>query len=143
MPDTPAPAQVNPRRKREAPPVSRWERNRRHWERTLDAQNLGERDAGAGLRQQLELYRTLDVRWAVRELAPLGGRWLLDLGGGLALAAILFAREEARVIICDVSLPRLRAARRLAREAGVEDRIALVVAKAEALPMAERLMDRV
>jgi ubiquinone/menaquinone biosynthesis C-methylase UbiE len=80
----------------------------------------------------------LDVRLAFRQLAPLKGRLVLDLGAGLGLHAILLARAGANVVVCDISPNRLREARRLAAEAGVPDgRIRFAVAEAERLPFAD------
>ncbi len=117
-------------------------RNRHHWDSTLDARNLSAHREGPPLERQLALAESLDVRIALRHLATLGDRLVLDLGGGLGLHAILLARAGARVIVCDISPYRLRAARDLAREAGVpEGRIAFVAAEAEHLPIAGATLD--
>lgn len=117
--------------------------NRRHWDRTLDPRNLGAAAGeAAGWRRESELARTADVRLALRLLAPLKGKLLLDLGGGLGIHALLFAGEGAHVVIADLSLERLRAARAVAREAGVLDRISFVLCGAEELPFRDDVFDR-
>lgn len=123
--------------------AARREANRRHWDGTLDPRNLR---AGAGKgsdwRREAELARTADVRRAMRMLGPLDGRLILDLGGGLGLHALLFAERGAHVIVADLSLERLRAARRLAREAGMLDRVSFVLCGAEELPFRNAVIDR-
>ncbi|MBI1289644.1 methyltransferase domain-containing protein [bacterium] len=120
---------------------SRWERNRRHWEENLDAQNL-DREANVDLERDLQLYATADFQEACRFLFPLAGHTILDLGGGLGLSAILFARAGAHVIVADLSLPRLRAAHKLIEEAGVADRVTFIQCSADALPFATGSLER-
>ncbi len=117
-------------------------RNRLHWDRTLDARNLRESGTAASVECELELYRSADVRMALAAMRPLGGRMVLDLGGGLGLMAILLAREGAEVVVADVSLRRLKAARELALQAGAADRIRFVQAEAEALPFLDGSLQR-
>lgn len=114
--------------------VTRWERNRSHWNETLDAQNLAQESAPIPLKKQLALYRTEDVRQMLIFLKPRHGQIILDLGGGLGLMAILLARKGADVVIADLSPERLKAARKMAAEAGLADRIHVVCCSAEALP---------
>ncbi len=123
-------------------PPERWSRNRQHWDSTLDARNLRESAAAASVERELRLYETPDVRAAFEALRPLDGRVVLDLGGGLGLMAILLAREGAVAVVADVSPRRLRAARELARRAGVEGRVHFVLAEAEALPFRTGSLDR-
>lgn len=118
----------------------RYESNRRHWDQTLDAQNLKGDGPGLSLETQLALAETADVRAAFAALAPLRGRTVLDIGGGLGLMAILLARRGARVVIADISPARLRAARALAEQAGVSRRISCVCCSAEELPFASSVM---
>lgn len=123
-----------------APPQGqsdRWERNRRHWDETLDAHNVKGEGKPVDFDRLVRLYDTADVRVALDHLEPLEGAWALDVGGGLALGAALLARRGARVVICDLSVERLRAAKALLAKAGLADRVALVVGKAEALPLAD------
>lgn len=56
--------------------------------------------------------------------------------------AILLAKAGASVIIADLSPARLRAARELATEAGVADRLSFVCCGAEFLPFATGSLDR-
>ncbi len=121
---------------------TRWARNRAHWDATLDPRNLRSQVPASALQRELALYETVDVRRAIDLLGPLDGRLVLDLGGGLGLMAILLARRGADVVVADVSPRRLAEARRRAREAGVEHRVRLVVAGAEALPFRRRSFDR-
>lgn len=121
--------------------LDRWERNRLHWEENVDAQNLG-RSGSANLRLDLALYATADFREACAFLSPLKDQLILDLGGGLGLAAIFFARRGAHVIVADLSLPRLRAARDLAQQAGVAEQITFLQCSAEALPFRDGGLDR-
>lgn len=121
--------------------MNRWEINRRHWSTTLDAQNLAERSNTLALETQLRLYHTADVREALDLLDP-AARLVLDLGGGLGLMAIHLARRGAFVVIADISLPRLREARNLARQLGLADRIATVHCFAENLPFLDASIDR-
>jgi SAM-dependent methyltransferase len=121
----------------------RWQRNKRHWEETLDAQNLGKGTPVHLMRRQAELYNTADIRFAFRAMEPLQGTTVLDVGGGLALAAILLARKGARVVIADLSLPRLKAARKTLQELGLIDRVDLVVARGEEMPFRDRAFTRI
>ncbi|MCC6547563.1 class I SAM-dependent methyltransferase [Candidatus Sumerlaeota bacterium] len=124
-------------------PSNRWEKNRQHWSRTLDAQNLADESQGTSIHTQTELFLTADVTVALREMRPLEGRMTLDLGGGLGLMAILLARRGAHVVIADISLPRLQKARALAVEQGFGDRIHCVYSAAEALPFVPAAFDRI
>jgi ubiquinone/menaquinone biosynthesis C-methylase UbiE len=123
-------------------PQDRWERNRSHWSKTLDAQNLGEEKMAVPLQAQLDLYQTDDVVRCLRRLEPLEGKSVLDLGGGLGLMAILLAERGAHVIIADISLPRLKEARRLVAERGLAQRVHLVLCAAEHLPFRDDSLDR-
>lgn len=121
----------------------RWERNRRHWDSTLDAHNVGTGSKAVAFERLVRLYDTADVRVAMDAMEPLEDALVLDVGGGLALAAALFARRGARVVICDLSIERLRAARPLVAEAGLADRVFLVAGRAEAQPFADASFDGV
>jgi ubiquinone/menaquinone biosynthesis C-methylase UbiE len=120
---------------------TRWELNRRHWTENLDPQNLG-----SGRRQELaallDLYETADFLEARLWLYPLVGKRLLDLGGGLGLSAILLAREGAQVVVADLSLERLRAAKAAVEEAGVAESVTFVCCSADALPFRDSCFDR-
>jgi SAM-dependent methyltransferase len=68
-------------------------------------------------------------------LNPAAKETVLALGGGSALEAILLARQDAHVVICDISVNRLREARRILIQAGLADRVDLIACKAESLPL--------
>lgn len=121
----------------------RWSENRRHWEATLDAQNLGRQASPVDLERQVALYDTADLRRLFAALEPLSGATVLDIGGGLALAAVLLARRGARVTIVDVSLPRLKEARRSLATLGLADRVDLVVGRAEEMPFRDSAFGRI
>lgn len=119
------------------------EANRRHWDRTLDPRNLGAEGIKAGdWQREMALAESADVRLAKRLLHPLDNKLLLDLGGGLGIHALLFAEAGARIIIADISLERLKAARRLIERAGLLDRVDFVVCGAEDLPFVDHTFDR-
>jgi len=123
-------------------PKDRWERNRRHWEATTDAQNL----AGTGradARRALALAETADIRRAFDLMEPLAEARVLALGDGPALAAVLMARRGARVVVADISLPRVREGRRLVQSLGLADRVTFVVASSDSLPFADAAFDRI
>jgi SAM-dependent methyltransferase len=118
--------------------------NRAHWEATLDAQNLRtDGTAGPPPEVLVDLAHTADIRRALRHLAPLDGRWAVDIGGGIGLVAALLARRGARVIIADLSVPRLREARRLLDRLGLAGRVRFVACAAEQLPFRTASIDRV
>lgn len=121
---------------------SRWHRNRKHWEETLDSANLGRSPAHQQLARQVTLYETADVRWALGRLEPLRDRLVVDIGGGLALGAILMARRGARVVITDIAASRLKLARQSLAALGLADRVHLVAGSAEHLPFADGTVDR-
>ncbi len=121
----------------------RWARNRDHWNQTLDARNLQSGEGDLDAERETALYETADVRWTMDRFEPLRDRWVMDLGGGLALAATLFARRGARVVICDLSVERLKVASRFVQRMGLGDHIYFVVGSGEALPFATGSIDRV
>jgi len=121
---------------------TRWKRNREHWETTLDAENLGRETTQQDFLLQLDLFQTADVRLALGHLEPLEERRVLELGGGLGFAAILLARRGAKVIITDISHPRLLEAKRMIKKLGLEDRIEFVVALGEKMPFRNESFDR-
>lgn len=132
--------------KNSPPAKDRWRLNRAHWSATTDARNLkgGAGRSGEELLRQAELYDTADVRAALDALEPLDGALVLDLGGGNALAALLLARRGARVVICDLAVPRLIEARAALAQAApeLEGRILFVAGGAENLPFASATLDR-
>lgn len=125
------------------PESKRRARNRAHWDVSLDPANLGAAQASAdAFDRQVALFESADVRLALDHLEPLDGRWTLDLGGGLGLAAVLLARRGAHVVLCDLSRRRLAEARRQLERLGLADRVSFVQAEAERLPFAAASLDR-
>lgn len=122
---------------------ARWERNRRHWEEVVEATNLSGAAGARDFARQVSLYRTADVREALAFLTPLGGAQVLDLGGGNGLAAALFARRGARVLVVDISLPRLLEARRQLARLGLADRVEFLLASGDRLPLRTGTVDRI
>jgi SAM-dependent methyltransferase len=116
-------------------------RNREHWSRVTDPQNLREGGAIADARTQLALYETADIRAAFASLGPLRGKHVLALGDGLGLGAVLLARHGARVTVADLSAPRVEAGRGLVARLGLRRRIRFVVAPAESLPFPDAHFD--
>ena len=116
---------------------NRWRQNRAHWEQTLDADNLGREETPGNIEQQLALFETADVRLALQALEPLNNRLVVDLGGGLGLGAILLARRGARVVVTDLSMPRLKLARKTVARLGLDDRVSFVAAEGERLPFGD------
>ncbi len=123
--------------------TDRWNLNKRHWEATLDARNLAAETDATDFEKQVALHDTADIRFALNTMMPLDGARVLDVGGGLALAAVLLARRGARVTIADISLPRLRAARAMLLRLNLADRVDLVVARAEEMPFVDGGFDRI
>lgn len=120
---------------------NRWAENRRHWESTVDAQNLRGGSAPPA-EQALALYGTADVLRALAFMEPLAEMRVLAFGDGHALAAVMLARRGARVVVADLSLPRLREGRELAERLGLADKIEFVVAMGEHLPFDHGSFDR-
>jgi len=120
----------------------RWRKNRAHWDRTLDSRNLTDSAAPLAVERQIDLFQTADVRRGLAFLAPLEGRFVMDLGGGPGLLTTLLAREGATVVLADISLPRLHKARLLTAEAGCADRALFVVCSGDALPFRDGAFDR-
>jgi ubiquinone/menaquinone biosynthesis C-methylase UbiE len=85
-----------------------------------------------------ELYED----WLTR--VPTGAR-ILDVGcgGGHHAVAIAVRRRDLRVVALDLSPEFVRRAQRLAKRAGVKDRVEIVKGDAQALPFADREFDHV
>jgi len=117
--------------------------NRQHWDRTLDPQNLSQDRTEFDYETELLHWDSTEQRWALSRMRPLGGRMVLELGGGLGVGAVALARGGAYVALLDISVERAKAARRAIRRAGLEDRIFVVVGAAENLPFREGAFDYV
>ena len=117
----------------------------RYWDRILDPQNL-EREAvpqaeGVNrltLTEEIEFADTPDMAAAREWLegATPQPEWIMDLGAGLGAGSFAMARTGRRVLAVDASPARLCKLLERARAAGLEGRIGVVVAQAEALPFA-------
>src|SRR5207253_5437764 len=81
------------------------------------------------------------VRPAVARLGPLAGRRVLDWGCGHGMAAVVFARQGADVMACDLSAGYVRETQARARANGVE--IRALQADAQRLPFADESFDAV
>lgn len=113
---------------------NRWKKNREHWTKNLDAQNLKDSQTQTDDKSLMQLGETEDVRKALLWLKPVGKGMILDLGGGLGVVAILLAKQGAEIVIADLSAPRLKEAHQLAVRAGVGDRVHCVACLGENLP---------
>jgi ubiquinone/menaquinone biosynthesis C-methylase UbiE len=114
-----------------------------YWNRNLDTDNLS-REGGTrhlDMAESLAFARTPEFEWLAAEAGDPSGRILLDVGGGVGLQALLWARAGARVVVADLAVERLKALRQLAREAGLADRMLFVAARAERLPLREGSVD--
>ncbi len=116
---------------------------REYWNQNLDTDNLSRQGDGAALDldEAIRFARTPEFEWLRDQAACLDGKTLLDIGGGLGMQMIIWAREGARVIVADMAEARLQAAREIIRQAEVEDRVQLLAAKAEELPLPDAAVD--
>lgn len=114
----------------------------RYWAGNLDPQNL-ERKAGVpeaidpvAVAAEIEFARTPDLRCAVDWIAGSAEKpqWAIDLGAGLGANSFAMAADGLTMIAVDTSPARLRALRERARAVGLEHKIRIVAAAAEALP---------
>ena len=80
------------------------------------------------------------VEFAAREYAR-GGRRVLDIGCGAARNGAPLARAGWHVLGTDTSRPMLQAARARATHENLDDRLDLVAAAMDQLPMADRSVD--
>ncbi len=113
-------------------------KSRDYWNSNLDTDNLS-RDGGSAhdnLERSLAFADTPEFEWLRGRLDDLRGHCLVDLGGGVGMHALIWARGGARVVVADLALERMKALRRLARREGLADRVDFVVGGAEALPFA-------
>lgn len=119
--------------------------SKEYWNSNLDTDNLS-REGGAchvDLEEALALAATPEFDWICEQAGDLilsGHAPLVDLGGGIGMHALLWARAGAQVIVVDMAVERLRALRQIVKSAGLEDQILLVAGTAEALPLRDETM---
>jgi SAM-dependent methyltransferase len=87
--------------------------------------------ASINVREFFEADTTPEVRWILKELGPLTGRRVLDLGTGAGEAAVYFAMQGAEVTATDLSPGMLDVTARVAAHHGVT--LTTAVASAEDL----------
>ena len=122
--------------------ADRWRKNREHWNAVANTRNISTQEELLNWETERQLYRSIDFVYALRQLEPLRGMWLMDLGGGVGLSAQEFLERGARVVIVDISLERCKKARRQLLESGFDGRVECVVAEAQALPFVSECFDR-
>ena len=83
------------------------------------------------------------MRFASAELERLGAVRALDLGCGAGRNALPLAQQGWSVEGTDLSWPMLRAAARRTRSEGLQDRVRLILAPMERLPLASASVDLV
>jgi len=114
-----------------------------YWNANLDTDNLS-RDGGsqhADIAQAVELARTPEFEWLLSVAQPLAGKTLIDIGGGIGMHAIIWARAGAHVVVADLAAERLKALCVLAEKDGVAERMQFVACRAEELPFAVESAD--
>lgn len=111
-----------------------------YWNRILDPQNLecdpDPAPPGKSLHDEIVFAGTPDLDEARRWLEGARPAWIVDLGAGLGANTFALAARGHILIAVDTSPARLKALRERARQAGLADRIHLVVGNAESLPFA-------
>src|SRR5262245_29170650 len=113
-------------------------RNRAAWDADADAYQARNADtliAGGGT--AWSVWQIPESR--LRVLGDVAGRDVLELGCGGARWSVALAQAGARVVGLDLSERQLAHARRLFEETGV--RVPLILASAEAVPLADASMD--
>ncbi|GAB4325903.1 MAG: hypothetical protein Kow0059_22170 [Candidatus Sumerlaeia bacterium] len=126
-----------------------WEyiqRQRSYWENNLDPDNIGHRGQTVipprEVAQRLKFYgRSPHLRHVRKLMGAVEGRRILELGGGMSVQPLILAQLGADVWVADVSIRRLAALQRLARQWGVDVGLHCVTAPAEALPFAGETFD--
>jgi SAM-dependent methyltransferase len=117
-------------------------RQRAHWDRVLDIDNVGRgRTSAARLLRELAFARTPDTEPLWRAVGSRANPLVVDLGGGLGTHAVALAREGHRVVVADVSGERLRALRAALAEIGLLNRVTLVQTSAERLALRAGVAD--
>jgi ubiquinone/menaquinone biosynthesis C-methylase UbiE len=117
--------------------------SKEYWNRNLDTDNLS-RPGGAThafLEESFAFARTPEFEWLRERLGNIQGMRMVELGGGIGMHALIWAREGARVLVVDIALERMKALRTLAARAGLGDRILFVVGQAEAIPLRDNTAD--
>ena len=117
--------------------------SRTYWNRNLDTDNLSRSGADPfeRLDEAIAFASTPEFEWLRRQVGDVSGRRLVDLGGGMGVHGLIWARSGARVVVADAALERMRVMRRLAERAGLGERVACVAARAEAMPFAANCAD--
>jgi SAM-dependent methyltransferase len=123
-----------------------------YWAEILDPQNIEHEQSGQkGLTLEAEVAfaDAPDLRVAAQWMegggVPISKGWTMDLGAGLGANGFVLAGRGHRMLAVDSSLGRLRQLRRRAGALGLSgpDRLATVVAAAEALPFADGSVPRI
>jgi len=108
-----------------------------YWNANLDSDNLSRRQglAPERLDKALAFAATPEFGWVRERVGDVTGRLVVDLGGGVGMHALLWARAGARVVVVDLAAQRLKALREAARAAGLAHRLSFVAGSAESLPL--------
>lgn len=85
----------------------------------------------------------IECQYSLKIMGPLKGRKILDLGCGFGEASVWLALQGAKVTALDISSQMLKCVRVLAEKYGVKERIVLVKAAAEKLPLKSANFDLV
>ncbi len=117
--------------------------SRDYWNENLDTDNLSRKDGSrhVQLSESLAFADTPEFQWLVHRAGNVEGKTLIDIGGGIGLQSILWARLGANVIVIDMAEQRLGELRHVAREAEVENKIRLLAGKAEKIPLGNASVD--
>ena len=121
---------------------------RDYWNANLDTDNLSRRSGAAhpDIGQAAAFASTPEFEWLrgrlrLQRAGAAEPGLLIDIGGGVGMHAILWAREGMQVVVVDPATDRLKALRELARQAGVADSILFVAGCAESLPVRDGSAD--
>lgn len=77
---------------------------------------------GVQLEHDYWTFQTDAREWAYRQLGPLDGRRILEIGPGLGQDTVTLAQRGARVSVIDISEPGLEVARQAIERAGLSER---------------------
>jgi SAM-dependent methyltransferase len=119
--------------------------SRSYWNANLDTDNRSRRGGAENVRldEALAFARTPEFEWLLERFGNAEGRIVIDLGGGVGMHALLWARAGARVVVVDLALERMKSLREVARRAGLAERISFVVGRGEFLPLSAETADAV